>query len=336
MDLDHYLYLSRAFVDECAKKYADLLPHLGTANVARDVDRIRAALGDPKISFVGYSYGTSIGQQYAKEFPTHLRALILDGVVDPSVDGLTAAADQAAGFERALDAYIGDCDARNCIPGGARAAIDRVVADAEKAPIPATGADRPVTPGVVNVALGYALYSDFLWADLTDALRSALRNDGTDLVQLADGYLQRDSDGTYGGLFEIYFAVGCLDAKWPRNPDTVFAAAKRAAKSSPNFGEAIVNDYVRCALWPTPPQPLTPVPSGIHELPPVLVISTTGDPATPYENGVHVAKQIPGARLVTHRGEGHTVFMQGTSSCVDDLGVDYLLTAEVPSEDVTC
>lgn len=334
-DEEHFLEVSQQFVDECEQKYADLLPHLGTVDVAADLDRIRIALGEEKLNFVGYSYGTSIGQQYARLYPDRVRTMILDGVVDQSVDGVTAASQQAAGFERALANYIRSCDDDGCFDEGTRAVIDRVIAAAETEPIPAPDADRPATPGVVNLGLGYALYSEFLWSDLTFALRSAADGDASRLVQLADSYLGRSGDGSYDHGFEIYFAVSCLDSRWPSEPEDVFAAAERAGAESPTFGEAIVNDYARCSIWPTPPQPLEPVPTDVEGLAPVLVISTTGDPATPYENGVKVADQLPGARLVTYEGEGHTIFLQGTR-CVDDVALDYLIDAEVPAEDLTC
>lgn len=330
-----YLDVSEQFIAECEEKYADVLPHLGTIDVAHDVDRIRAALGDQQINYVGYSYGTSIGQQYARLYPERVRTMVIDGVVDQTVSGIEAAATQAEGFELALANYIRTCDADGCFDDDTRTVIERVVAAAEKAPIPAPNADLPATPGVVNLALGYPLYSEFLWGELTRALDDADDGDGSGLVDLADGYLNRSPDGAYDGGFEIYFAVSCLDSPWPDDPTAFFAASKAAAEESPNFGEAIVNDYVRCALWPTPPQPLEPVPSDIEGLAPLLVVSTTGDPATPYENGVRVARQIPDALLLSYEGEGHTIFLQG-NECVDDIGVDYLLTATVPADDVTC
>lgn len=335
-DEEHFVDVSQEFVDECEEKYGDLLPHLGTANVARDLDRIRAALGDDQLNYVGFSYGTSIGQQYARLFPERVRTMVLDGVVDQTVDGIEAAVGQSVGFETALANYAAACDRDGCFDDPTRTVVDRVFAAAETAPIPAAGADRPATPGVVNLGIGQALYSEFLWDQLTDALRRAdEERDGTGLVELADDYLQRRSDGTYDHAFEIYFAVSCLDSPWPDDVDDVFAAAKDAVAASPNFGEAIVNDYARCALWPTPPQPLEPVPSDQDGLAPILVISTTGDPATPYVNGVRVAEQLPGGRLITYEGEGHTIAFQG-DDCVDDAVTDYLLTAEVPPEDLTC
>lgn len=335
-DEAHYLEVSQAFADECEEKDGNVLPHLGTANVARDMDQIRAALGDEQVNYLGYSYGTSIGQQYALLFPERVRTMVLDGVVDQTQTGLEAAVGQAGGFDTALDAFTTQCDATDCgLEPSAGAAIDDVMATAEKEPIPAPGADRPATPGVVNLALGQAMYAEFLWPVFSDALSDAQNGDGTALVELADQYLGRNPDGSYANGFEIYFGVSCLDAAWPDDPDEVFAASKEAGKRYPQVGEALVNDYVRCTLWPTGPDPLEPITADLEGLAPVVVISTTGDPATPYESGVRVAKQIPGAVLITNEGEGHTIFAQG-KGCVDDPVVAYFTDLAVPTDQLVC
>lgn len=333
-DVEAYLEVSQAYVDDCAAEAGDLLPHLGTRDVARDMDLVRAAMGDDQLNYLGFSYGTAIGQAYAQLFPTHVRALVIDGVMDLSVDGLTAAATQAEGFETALAAFEADCDAESCLGESAAAAIATVIAAAESGGIPA--GDREAGPGVVNLALGQAMYAEFLWTQLQDALADALEGDGTGLVDLADQYLQVESDGSYGQGFEIYFATGCLDLDYPRDPEAVLAAAEVAGKESPTFGEAIVNDYVRCALWPEPSDPLVPVPADTEGLPPTIVISTTRDPATPYENGVRAAEQIPDAILLTNEGDGHTAFTTGKDCVVDPVVTYFLDPADAPTDDLTC
>lgn len=333
-DKTRYLKVSREYVDECASKEKAVLPHLGTLNVARDMDRIRAAVGDKKLNYLGYSYGTSIGQMYAQLFPTKIRVMVLDGVVDTEQTGLQGADDQARGFDLALSAYLGDCAVSSCELGkDPRASLAALVAKAERAPIPATGADRPATPGVVQLAIGDALYSKSAWPVLTSAIAQGLKGDGTGLVQLADNYLQRQPDGSYGNGFDIYFAVSCLDNTWPRQPAKVFANAKATGKKYPLIGEGLVNDYVRCALWPTKPQPL-PKLTAVGS-PPIVVISTTRDPATPYENGVTVAKRLPQGVLITNVGDGHTVYSQG-KPCVDDAVDRYLVDGTPPKNGLTC
>ena len=337
-DLDRaaYLKVSRAFVNECAKNYKALLPFLGTVNVARDMDQVRAALGDEKLTYVGYSYGTSIGQQYARLFPTKVRAMVLDGVVDSSLTGLQGAALQAKGFTQALKNFVTQCDRTGCgFDGAADEVIDQVMAKAEKTPIPARRKDRPAGPGAVSLALSQALYSETLWPELARALSQGVKGNGNGLVQLADAYLQRNPDGSYPNGFEIYFGVSCLDAAWPKDPQVVLDTAKFVGAVYPRVGEALVNDYVRCALWPGKPQPLKPVDNTIKGLPPVVVISTTGDPATPYESGLKVAAQIPTGVLLTNKGEGHTVFGLG-KPCVDDTVTRYLVDIVAPKKGLIC
>ncbi len=330
-----YLSVSRAFVDECRRKYQTVLPHLGTLDVARDMEEVRKALGEDKLTYVGYSYGTSIGEQYAHLFPTRIRAMVLDGVVDSELTGIQGAARQADGFEHALDLFLADCASRSSCGLGRTPGkvLDRVIATTAKRPIPAPNADRPATSGVVQLALGQGLYSTELWPQLASAIAEAGRNDGSGLVGLANDYLQRQPDGTYADSFEIYFAVNCLDSAWPRQPDAVLEAAKAVGKRDRRLGEGLVNDYVRCALWPAPPQPLPKLTA--PGSPPIVVISTTSDPATPYASGVAVAKRLPKGVLLTNVGEGHTAFGQG-KQCIDGAVEDYLLTLQPPRTGLRC
>jgi pimeloyl-ACP methyl ester carboxylesterase len=325
-----FLSDSEAFVNECKEKYAPLLPFLGTTDVAKDMDLVRAALGGEQISYVGFSYGTSIGQEYARLFPTRVRAMVLDGVVDLSLSGLQGAEGQAKGFSDAFARFATHCERDGCnLDAPAPIVLDRVMAAAEQTPIPSPHADRPATPGVVSLGVTQALYTQLYWADLARALAAAETGDGSRLVDLANEYLHRNPDGTYESGFEIYFAVNCLDQIFPRDPNAVLADAQRVETEYPRFGAAVVNDYVRCALWPVKSKPLHPVPATTKGLPPIVVVSTTHDPATPYENGVRVAGQIPGAVLVTNEGEGHTVYAQG-KQCIDDSVDTYLLDPTRP------
>ncbi|MDQ6640990.1 MAG: alpha/beta hydrolase [Actinomycetota bacterium] len=330
-----YLKVSRAYVDECAAKEKQVLPFLGTLNVARDLDRIRAAVGDRKLTYLGFSYGTSIGQMYAQLFPRKIRAMVLDGVVDTQLTGLQGADDQAKGFGRALAAYLADCRAQaSCVLGkDPRARLADVIASAERKAIPAAGSDRPATPGVVQLAIGDALYNKSAWPVLSSAIQQGLRGNGTGLVRLADDYLQRRPDGSYGNGFDIYFAVSCLDSAWPHDPAKVFANAKATGRIYPLVGEGLVNDYVRCALWPVKPQPLPKLTAAGS--PPIVVISTTRDPATPYESGITVARRLPKGVLITNDGDGHTVYARG-KPCVDNAVNRYLVDGTPARNGLEC
>ena len=324
------LDVSEAYVSDCADKYGDLLAHVGTRDVARDMDWVRAAMGDDQLSYLGYSYGTAIGQVYADLFPDRVRSMVLDGVLELGPTGLELADEQASGFETALDRFVKHCDGGgDCETSGhALEAVEQVLALAEEpGGIPAPDADRPAGPGEANLGISYALYSESLWEDLASALAAALDGDGSELVGLADGYLDI-------GDFEVYFAVNCLDFAWPTgDEDAFFAAAKATAVHAPHVGEALVNDYVRCVDWPVAPEPLEAVTA--PGTPPILVISTTGDPATPYEGGVAVAEQLENGVLITNEGDGHTVVGNG-KACIDDMVAAYFVDDVVPEDGFTC
>lgn len=323
-DAEALVEVSEAYARDCATDQPDLLPNVGTRDVARDFDLVRAAMGDERIDYLGYSYGTSIGQAYAELFPERVRTMILDGVVDPAPDGITVAVQQALGFETALSRWAAGCgDRSSCDLDDPVGAVDAVLEAAEGG-VPAGG--RTLGPGQAAIGLAMPLYNVGLWPDLDDAVAGALAGDGTGMLELSDQYLQLVD-------FSAYFAVSCLDSAWPDDAAEHLAAAKDAAARSPRFGEAIVNDYLRCAVWPGEPDPLGPIAA--EGAPPILVVSTTGDPATPHENGVTVADRLASGVLLTHVGDGHTIVFQG-DDCVDRIAVAYLVDLTVPSPGARC
>lgn len=320
------LDVSEDYVAACEQQGGDLLPHLGTRNVARDLDAVRAAMGDEQLSLLMYSYGTAIAQVYAQEFPDRVRAMVIDGVVELGPTGVETAAAQAGGFEQALASFVDDCNGDESCPIGpdAQGALDQLVAEVEEEPIPAT--PRDLGPGELQVGLGQALYSESLWPDLASAIAEGLDGRGDGLVALADDYIDRSD-------FDLYFAVNCLDFAWPDSPDELLEDGAAAADEAPHFGEAIVNDYVRCAMWPAPADPLGEVTA--DDLPPILVVGTTNDPATPYAQAERVAEAIDGATLLTYEGDGHGVVANGVP-CVDDAVATYLVDLELPDDGTTC
>lgn len=321
---------SRDYVDACDAAAGDVLPHLGSRNVARDIESVRDAIGDDQISYLGYSYGTVVGQVYAEMFPERVRAMVLDGVVELGETGVRSAERQARGFERALRAFVEDCDSRG--PGAcplapdALGAIEDLMEQVEDHPIPAD--PRDLGEGELATAMSAALYSDSYWPALASGVDDALNGDGSELVRLSNQYLAvLDS-------FDVYYAVSCLDSAWPEQPEQLLAWADAAGDVAPHFGEALVNDYVRCSMWPAGSDPLPPVTA--PGTPPILVVAGTNDPATPYEAGVRVADQLESGALLTYEGEGHGVVATGSSSCVDDAVSDYLVDVEPPPDGTTC
>jgi pimeloyl-ACP methyl ester carboxylesterase len=325
-DTTELLDVSRDYVDGCEAAAGDLLPHLGTANVARDIDAVRAAMGDEQLNYLGYSYGSAIGQVLADLFPDRVRAMVIDGILDLGPTGVETAVDQAAGFETALQAFADDCDADSSCPVAPDAigAVEDLIEQVEDERVPAS--PRDLGPGELAFGLAMPLYSESLWPDLAGALADALDGDGDGMVALADEYI---------GLadFDVYFAVNCVDFAWPGTPEELLAAGAAAADESPHFGEAIVNDYVRCAMWPAEADPMPAVTAA--GAPPILVVSTTNDPATPYESGVRTAERLESGVLVTYEGDGHTVVGTGVP-CIDDIVAAYLVDLEAPDDGVTC
>jgi pimeloyl-ACP methyl ester carboxylesterase len=328
--------VAKAFADGCAQKYGDILPYLGTKNVARDMDSIRAALGEDKLTYVGYSYGTSIGAVYADMFPTHVRAMVLDGGTDLSLSFEDVNRTQMIGFERAFTAYLDDCSAKSCAlakNGDPRAAVNALLAAAENKPIPAKSADRPAGPGEMELGIISAMYSKLTWNSLTSALVAAQGGDGSAMVKLTDQYLERNSDGSYPNLIEANSAVNYVDETCPKDPDVYRAMGEAFAKDAPTFGRSAATSGLSCAYWPAPADPVhAPTAKGA---PPIVVVATTNDPATPYEWGMALSKQLSTGVLLTHRGEGHTIYAQG-DSCIDALVNAYLVNLAAPAAGSSC
>lgn len=328
--------ISKQFAQDCAAKNGKILPYVGTKNVARDMDAIRTALGEDKLTYVGYSYGTVIGSTYADMFPNRVRAFVLDGAVDTTLSFADINRTQMLGFERAYASYLDNCRQTNCSltkHGDPEAVINGVLQQADKAPIPAKNADRPAGPGEALLAVFSALYSKISWPQLTRAMEDALAGDGSGLVRLTDQYLERNGDGSYPNLLEANSAVNYVDETCPHDPLAYRQFAIDWAKDAPHFGASAASAALTCAYWPAKPDPLT-APKA-HGSAPIVVIATTNDPATPYEWGVALSNQLESAVLVTNRGEGHTVYAQG-SSCIDSTVNDYLVNLKLPATGTSC
>jgi len=329
----------RAVGRGCLRHDPQLLRHVSTGEVARDLDVLRAALGDARLTYFGASYGTAIGTAYAERFPTRVGRMVLDGAMDPRVSTVRLNLVQARGFEDALRSYVGACvDKGGCFLGatvdaGVRT-IQALLRRAETSPLRSTSGD-PVTAGMVNYGITYPLYAQTLWPLLDRALEQGLRGDGTILALLADAYLHRDQDGHFkDNTFEAYDAVNCLDHDDGIRWDRVDALLPRFERASPTFGSAFASSLPACTDWP--------VHSGrvghavdITGAPPVLVVGTTRDPATPLVWAQALSRQIHGSVLVTRDGDGHTGYQQG-NACVDGTVEDYLVRGTVPDEDVSC
>ncbi len=330
---------AQEFVAACAKNSGDLLPFMSTADAARDMDQLRDALGEERLTYLGFSYGTYLGTVYADLFPTRVRAMVLDGAIDPAQTFDQRNEAQAAGFARALDAFLDDCKARPACPfynGGKPAdAFDALMRRIDSGALPAVAvADkRPVGPGEAFTGVLAALYAQSSWPVLAQGLALAQRGDGSILLLLADSYNQRQADGTYKNVVAANNAVNCLDYVVPTTVAAYDAMVPVLERVAPRFGAAIAYSGLPCAFWPVHP---ARVPGAITAAgaPPILVVGTTGDPATPYQWAVNLAGELESGVLLTRKGEGHTAY--GESPCIEGHVDRYLISLEVPPPDTTC
>jgi pimeloyl-ACP methyl ester carboxylesterase len=328
---------NRFFVGKCAERSGiDLLRNVGTRDVARDVDVLRAALGEKKLTYLGYSYGTRIGTLYAEMYPRNVRAMVLDGAVAVDGDKVDAAARQAQGFEQAFQRFAGWCSQRDCPIGKdtnvAESKFRQLIEPLKKAPLPV--GDRRLSHSDANTAIIQAMYSDRLWETALKGLQELRANRGNTLLQLADQYLGRAQDGTYSRIQDAFVAIRCVDEPPVKDRATLESNRRRLLEILGN--DTVPTDDAAlgpCAFWPAP-HTSEPHPPNVNGLPQVLVISTTGDPATPYQSGVDLAAAL-GARLLTYNGNQHTAFLAGIG-CVDGVATDYLVELRLPETDSVC
>lgn len=330
---------SQALADGCTERSGDLLRHVGTDGIVRDMDLLRRALGDEQLTYVGFSYGTFLGAIYADTFPERVRALVLDGVVDPARTAEELIEAQAIGFEEALLSFFDACGAdEGCfqeLDGDPAGAYDAVQAAVEAAPLPAPpGGDRSLGPGELTYAVAAALYRPSRWSKLAGALAAARAGDGSELLDLADGYLGRRADGTYSNTMDVYYAVTSIDTSSWRDPAATEALAAEMRDSAPRIGAYLPYTSLPAAVWPVAPWRAAG-PVSAPGVAPVLLIGGTRDPATPYSSAVAVSQQLPGSVLLTRDADGHTSFLAG-SDCVDEAVTRYLVSLELPAAGTVC
>jgi pimeloyl-ACP methyl ester carboxylesterase len=337
-ELDALVRSNAGMAAACARGAGRLLGHLSTADAAADLERVREALGDERLTYVGFSYGTSLGAAYLDRFPGRVRAMVLDSAFPPSLAWEQVLAGQAGGFERALAAFLDDCERRSCdyrrqVRGDLTTAYDRLVARVDAAPLPGDGTRR-VGPGALLLGVVAALYDrETGWPALAAALVSAEQGKGGPVLTLADSYLGRGPEG-YANVNEANLAVNCSDRAWPDEPAAYVALSERLARKAPRFGRAVALAGLACATWPAKPDDEPREVTG-EGAPPVVVVGTTRDPATPYAWSVDLADQLDSGVLVTYRGEGHTVYDVDGPPCVVEALDAYLIALEVP-EQRTC
>ena len=322
----------------CEARYGAALPQYNTVNTARDMDLIRQATGDDAMNYLGFSYGTELGAQYAHLFPGRIRVAVLDGAVDPLLDPITLFADQLQGFEGAFNQFAAWCDVQSsCRPvGDPRLAVYALVRQAATSPLTTTesGHTRTATGAIVLTGVLSALYTQSHWATLAGALRDAQGGNPRGLFDLADQYNQRSSDGSYSNIYDANTTISCNDSPVGPSDALIRSTAAAWATKYPMFGLWAAQSLFACQPW-QPTRTIPPKPTAATSAARILVIGNLHDPATPYQGAVDLAKTLGNAEVLTWDGEGHTSYLEG-SSCVDAKVDAYLIDGTLPAAGTTC
>ncbi|MET0992538.1 MAG: alpha/beta hydrolase [Lacisediminihabitans sp.] len=335
--------VEQAFGAACAKQTGPLLGHIDAESNARDMDLLRAVLGDAQLHYLGFSYGTFFGAHYAKLFPAKVGRLVLDGPVDPALSEPQDFTTQMAGFESSFRAYVADClTTADCPFSGP---LDAALAQA-KALFQAAGTEgltiadgRQLSLGVLGTAISYPLYDRDSWSSLSSMIAGLQKGSAKLAFSFADAYNGRSSNGTYDHSVDVYTAALCLDGAYPPDLAGTRATMDAIAQAAPTVGEILsYSDWVQvsiaCQNWPYR-NVLSAAPITAAGAAPIMVVGTTDDPATPYSGAVALADQLDSGVLVSRTGEGHTAYASG-NACIDRTVDAYLVKGTVPVADPHC
>jgi pimeloyl-ACP methyl ester carboxylesterase len=324
---------TKKYVEICKGKNKHLTSY-GTANVARDMDILREAVGDKQLNYMGKSYGTYLGTLYAQFFPDKVGRVVLDGAVDPTISNFQQTLTQAVGFDQAFSSFSKDCRSKkNCpLPKGKDAAIaemKKLFAQAAKTPLPIKSSNRSLSETMMVLGTASAMYDSATgWPKLRKAIAQAQRGYGDEFLKLADEYTGRQEDGSYpNNEFDSGAVIDCLDVDELRPVAQIKSDAKSFADHAPLFGPYLAYGGLTCKYFGQSQE----VTVGSTETTnPIVVIGTTGDPATPYEWAQGLSKLLTNSRLISLTGEGHTGQGQG-NACIDDQIDDFYLTGKAPA-----
>ena len=326
---------SQAFNDKCAENSGTILPYISTMASAQDINSLRLALGEEKVSYFGFSYGSELGTTWATMFPETVRAIVVDGAVDPNASSVQEGMNQAKGFEGQLTTFLKQCSEKTTCAfhngGNAEEAFDKLVLDIDTTPLEVSKDRTPVTQGVLFTAVAQAMYSDYYWPQLSEALNAAQGGDGKGILQLYDDYYQRNTDGTYGNELEAFLAISCLDDPGATSAEEVDLHIEEFITAAPRLGGNFAFGY-SCALWPVEQaDKVTITGKGAG---PIVVIGTTGDAATPLESTRKMALGLEQGILIVVDANQHTGY--GANNCVVKAVDEYLIKLKVPANETTC
>jgi pimeloyl-ACP methyl ester carboxylesterase len=328
---------AEAFADECVTRNVDIIEHIGTNDSARDMDAIRRSLGEETISYFGFSYGSELGGAWATLFPESVRAAVLDGASDPEADALESSLQQARGFESSLTTFLARCSAdEECAfhnDGDAEGAFDALMAELDANPLPSADGRPPVSRDVAVTGIVQAMYSESFWPALEQSLAAAQHaGDGSGLLELNDSYYQRSPDGTYGNELEAFQAISCADTAERKSVQETDAENARFTAVAPRLAPDGAAGGYFCTFFPDSLDPRTAITGAGAG--PIVVIGTTGDPATPFESTVRMSDALEDGRLVIVEADQHTGY--GVNRCVIEVVNDYLIDLAAPADGTEC
>jgi pimeloyl-ACP methyl ester carboxylesterase len=331
------------YIGRCIQRNDDL-QYMSTANVARDFNAVREAVGDKKLTYLGFSYGTFLGATLQTLFPGKTRAVVLDGALDPDQyinDPLSGLDEQTAAFERAIGRFLTACAADHAAcpvgEGDPKGTVDDLIEQADAAPIPASNApDRPVDGDDIRAALGVEMYSKFAWPELRDALVQLEAGEGAGIRAIADAFYGRNDDGSFSNGTDLYFLLSADEQNYPRGIEPFLRAGRQSYFDYDytywNHGYSELN----WGLYPIRARDKYDGPFRTSRRDPTtLVVGTRYDPATPYKAAKRLVQQLGNARLLTMTGDGHTAYGAG-SPCADEAIEAYLLSLALPAEGTKC
>jgi len=330
---------NKAIAEQCAEQTGPSMAHIDTQSAARDLDVLRAVVNDTKLNYLGYSYGTFLGSTYAELFPKNVGRMVLDGALDPSISNEELTSGQAVAFEKAIRTYVASCQQQKECPltggvdGGVQQIRDLISAVEQQ---PRTAKDgRLVNANMFVSGLITPLYNDQSWPALTQALDAAMTGDVSLMLRLSDLGADRSTNGSYTSNSTFAFnAINCLDYPMDSDPASMRAEQQRLMQQSPTLGYFFAYGGINCADWPYK-NVRTPAPAQYTGESPIVVIGTTGDPATPVELASSLRKQLGNSSLLTWKGEGHTAYGRA-NSCLEDKVDSYLVSGQVPADNTVC
>jgi pimeloyl-ACP methyl ester carboxylesterase len=328
--------LAEEFAEGCEANSDGAAPYVGTNATARDMDLIRRALGEDEVSYFGFSYGSELGATWATLFPDTVRAAVLDGAADPNADSTEQSIQQLTGFESTLATFLAQCSADTSCAfhngGDAEGAFDALMASLDESPVPSEDGRPPVNRGVATNGVVQAMYSEAYWPALERALADAAAGDGAGLLALHDSYFQRQPDGSYGNELEAFQAITCADSDERLSVEEEDALAPQFTAAAPRLAPPGISGSYFCTFFRPALDPRVEITGAAAG--PIVVIGTTGDPATPLDSTRRMAEALEDGRLVVVEADQHTGY--NVNRCINELVNDYLIDLVAPPTGTEC